>query len=314
MFSKPKLVVSDCLGFRACRYDASQINAPLIRALEPYVDYVRVCPEVSIGLPVPRDSLRLVENLEKPKLVISKSGEDYTDDMKNFSDNFLTKLNDVHGFLLKSRSPSCGTKDVKIYNSYGVSSAIGKGKGLFAQEVYNHYPTHPIEEEGRLTNFAIREEYFYKIFTLAEFDDSVKTISDLIKFHTKHKYAMMSYQPLRMTELGQIVAKSSKQTQRENIKEYKESLYRLLSETTSFGRNVNTLNHLYGYFKNDLNELEKEHYFTTLELYKNQQIPLSVPISIIHSWALRFKNEYLLNQSILNPFPKELMNLQDSGY
>ncbi len=313
MFAKPKLLVSDCLGFKACRYDASQINAPLIQALEPYVEYIRVCPEVAIGLPIPRDSLRLIQDLDHPKLVVSKSGNDLTDDMKNFSNKFLGNLPMVHGFLLKSRSPSCGTKDVKVYHTFGVSSAIGKGKGMFAQEVYNHYPNHPIEEEGRLTNFAIREEYFYKIFTLAEFDESVKTVNDLVKFHTKHKYAMMSYQPLKMTELGQIVAKSNKKTQRNDIEDYKKSLYRLLSETTSIGRNVNTLSHLYGYFKDNLNDLEKEHYFTTLKLYKNQQIPFSVPISIINSWALRFKNDYLLNQSILNPFPKELMNLHDSG-
>ncbi len=313
MFVKPKILVSDCLGFKACRYDASQINAPLIQALEPFVEYIRVCPEVAIGLPTPRESLRLIEDIEYPKLVISKSGKDLTEKMKNFSNNFIGNISQVHGFLLKSRSPSCGTKDVKIYHTYGVSSAIGKGKGLFAQEVFNYYPTHPIEEEGRLTNFAIREEYFYKIFTLAEYDESVRTVNDLVKFHTKHKYAMMSYQPLRMTELGQIVSKSSKRTQSDDIQEYKESLYQLLSETTSIGRNINTLSHLYGYFKDDLNELEKEHYFTTLELYKNLQIPFSVPISIIYSWALRFKNVYLLNQSILNPFPKELMNLHDSG-
>lgn len=313
MFSKPKLLVSECLGFRACRYDASQVQAPIMDALSPFVEFIKVCPEVAIGLSIPRETLRLTENLDQPKLVLSKTGEDYTDKMNAFSNAFLDKMPKIHGAILKSRSPSCGIKDVKVYHGFGVSSSIGKGVGLFAQSVFNHYPNHPIEEEGRLTNFEIREDFFYKLFTLAEFDEKVHSAYELVQFHSKHKYALMSYQPLKMTELGQVVGAASKKTAGEDIKKYKHLLLELLKDTASIGRNINTLTHLYGYFKDDLKEVEKEHYFHMLELYKTKKIPLSAPISLLHSWALRFENNYLLQQSILNPFPTELRDLYNSG-
>lgn len=313
MFARPKLIVSECLNFSACRYDGTHINAPIIKQLEPFVDFIKVCPEVAIGFQIPRESLRLIENVEKPELVVSKTGLNVSEKMHHFSDNFLSNLGHVHGFILKSRSPSCGIKDVKVYQAHGKSSAIGKGKGLFANAVLDYFPNHPIEDEGRLTNFDIREAFFYKIFTLAEFDKDVQHMNDLVKFHTRHKYAMMSYQPKKMTELGQILANASKKTFKEDRERYKQKLYDTLLDIPSVGRNINTLTHIYGYFKNELTENEKKHYFDLIEKYRDKKIPYSTPLMLIQSWSNRFNQDYLINQSILNPFPSELLDLYDSG-
>lgn len=315
MYAVPRVLVSECLEFAACRYDGSKSSSSVVKALEPFVEYVKTCPEMAIGLSSPRESLRLIESTEEPKLVFGKTGEDLTQEMTSFSKGFVKSLGQIHGAILKSRSPSCGTKDVKVYYAHGKSSSMGKGSGLFAKEVLDAYPGYPIEEEGRLTNFEIRESFFYQIFTLAEFDELLTdgTKKKLVAFHTKHKYSMMSYAQSKMTALGRVVANQKKLSIEEQLVAYKEGLIALFEEAPSIGRNINTLTHLYGYFKDDVNELEKDYFFGKLDEYKNHKVPYSVPISILHSWALRFNQEYLLGQSILSPFPAELRDLFDTG-
>lgn len=314
---KPVLVVSKCLGHASCRYDGSIIGDSFVKSLMPYVTFIPVCPEVAIGLSIPRQALRIINN-EGEKLVFSMTGEDVTDKMNNFSKEFLTSLqkDDLDGFILKGRSPSCGIKDVKIYNSFGKSPKLSyKTTGLFGKAIGEDFPDFPVEDEGRLSNFNIREHFLIRIWTRASFKEVLKEnkIKALIDFHSDNKYLFMALSPGYLKILGKLVANDKKIPIKDLLREYKLSLDKLLSVPPSTSRNVNMLLHIFGYFSKDLNNNEKAYFLETIEKYRSKKIPFSVPLSILNSWNARFQNEYLNRQTIFSPFPSELINVTDSG-
>ncbi|MCR3955612.1 MAG: DUF523 domain-containing protein, partial [Gudongella sp.] len=169
MNDRPVVVVSNCLGFCNCRYDGQVINDKFVKALESYVDYIKVCPEVDIGLGVPRDSVKLVKVNGKPELYQPGQDRYVTREMDEYSERLLSSLDQVDGFILKGRSPSCGIKDVKYYQSMVKGASSEKGVGRFAEKVFEKFPYSSIEEEGRLTNMAIREHFLTKLYTNLRF-------------------------------------------------------------------------------------------------------------------------------------------------
>ncbi|MBI4727752.1 DUF523 domain-containing protein [candidate division TA06 bacterium] len=168
-FAKPRIVVSKCLGFAACRYNGLMISSPLVRKLKDHVDFVPVCPEQEIGLGVPRDPIRVIEIKGRRSLFQPATGRDLTKEMKAFAGKFFRNLGPVDGFLLKSRSPSCGIGDVKIYSGTKEKQTIltAKGHGFFGSRVMKLYPGLAIEDESRLKKAAIREHFLTSIFTMA---------------------------------------------------------------------------------------------------------------------------------------------------
>lgn len=169
IIDKPKVVVSRCLGFADCRYNGQTKSDKFVNKLKEYVDYRTVCPEVEIGLSVPRDPIRLVCEKDEIILYQPKSGKEYTNEMKDYSLSILKSFKDVDGFILKGKSPCCGIKNVKVY--LGKEKMVGstKGGGIFASEIINQYPNLPIEEDGRLTNFKIREHFLTKLYIMFRF-------------------------------------------------------------------------------------------------------------------------------------------------
>lgn len=318
-FQRPEILISSCIGDCKCRYDGSNAKSDVIEMLEPFVNFTTVCPEVEIGLPIPRQALRIISpKAEEERLVFSKTGEDLTDKMQSFTDKFLDQLDveNLDGAVLKSRSPSCGIKDVKVYKSYGKSSpASKKSKGIFAKNLIEKFDHLAVEDEGRLTNYDIREHFLTRIFTLADFKQIKlgKSMKELIKFHSDNKYLLMVYSQVNLKHLGRIVGNHENKTIEEILDEYQVYLHKALSRKSSTKRNINMLLHLFGYFSKDVSQEEKAYFLENLDDYTNSRIPFSVPLSLLRSWVVRFDNSYLRDQTIFQSFPQTLTDVRDSG-
>ena len=273
---------------------------------------------MEIGLSYPREVLRLVQPEKEILLVNSKTGEDFTYEIKKFSSDFIDdiKVKNINGIILKSKSPSCGMKDVKLYKSHGkVPTLTRRASGIFADNILNEFNGLAIEDEGRLMNFDIREHFLTKVFVSFNFEKVAreKSVKSLIDFQSDYKYLLMAYSPSKQKEMGRIVANSTKETIEDDLKEYGKMLSNALITKTTRNRNVNMLLHLLGYFSNDLSKEEKAFFLDVIEMYQSGKTPFSVPLAIIKSWVIRFKSEYLLRQKIFDIFPIDLVDPFDSG-
>jgi uncharacterized protein YbgA (DUF1722 family)/uncharacterized protein YbbK (DUF523 family) len=318
-FEKPVIFISKCLGQSKCRYDGSVITNEIITALSPFVTFTTVCPEMSIGLPVPREALRIVRDTKGDnKLVFSQTGVDVTQPMNDFSNAYLTELKhkSVDGFILKNRSPSCGFNDVKIYKGIGKSQMIPeKTAGIFGKLVLEQFPLSAVENEGRLLHYNIREHFMIKIFTLSAFKKISETqkLSELIKFHASNKYLFMAFSQQHSKTLGKIVANHQKLAPKEIYLRYGNNLMKTLEHPMSIKRNINVLLHIFGYFKNDLSSDEKAFFLEQLEHYNDKRVPFSVLLNILRTWVIRFEDHYLSDQTIFEPYPLALFTITDSG-
>ena len=316
-YPRPKILVSKCIEFDHCRYDGSMINSQLVEDLKEYVDFIPVCAEMEIGLPSPRDSLRIIGDEDNQRLVRSASGEDFTESMENFTNNFLKKnARNIDGAILKSKSPSCGLREVKIYKSHGKSPMNSKkGKGIFGKAVMEMHPLLPIEDEARLGNFTIRENFLTRIFLLAKFRGHCgeRKMKNLVDFHSRNKYLLMMYNQAQLKVLGEILANHEKRTPSDVYELYYENLLKGYLKNPSFKTKINMLLHIFGYFSKELKSEEKLFFLETIEKYRDSKVPFSVPLSLLHSWAIRFDKEYLKNQTIFDAFPPALMTVTDSG-
>lgn len=315
VFSRPRVIVSKCLGFENCRYNAQMIPSRFVEKLGKYADYTTVCPEVEIGLGVPRAPIRLFAGEEGVRLLQPKTGQDVTDKMTSFASDFLSKVDLVDGFILKALSPSCGIKDVKVYPGTGKVMATGKGSGLFGGEVLARFGHLPVEDEGRLTNFVIREHFLTTLFTIADFRKlcANKSIKALVDFQSDNKLLFMSYNQSRMRMMGRIVANSQKSDIETVFAEYAEHFYKAMSTPPRYTSHINVLMHGLGYFSKYLSSSEKQFFLDSLEKYRNGKIPLSVPLFMLKSYVIGFEDEYLARQNFFEPYPADLVEISDSG-
>ena len=307
--TKPNVVVSKCLGFAHCRYNGLVISDDFIKKLRPLVNFIPICPEVEIVLGVPRNPIRVVFLKGRMKLMQSVTNKDITDMMNNFVQSFLDSLDDVDGFILKNRSPSCGIKDVRVYPSIGKVASVSKSTGFFGGAVLRKFPFLPVEDEGRLRNNPIKEHFFTRLFTFTKFRElkNPGSIDELVKFHTNNKFILMSYNQRLLRILGNIVANKKKKKTQEVMEDYRENLLYCLSKAPRYTSNINILMHALGYFKNQLARKEKNFLLESLQEYKKGRLPLCVLTSLMKSWIIRFGQEYLLNQTFFEPYPKELI-------
>lgn len=311
---RPVIIVSKCIEFAACRYNGLKIGSPIVRNLKDHVDFIPVCPEVEIGLGIPREAIRLIQADDEVRLVNSMTGEDHTEKMQKFAEDYLDGVGEVDGFILKSRSPSCGTKDVKLYKSIGKVPAMNsKSVGLFGSAAHARFGKLAVEEEGRLTNLHIREHFLGKVYTLARFRQLPVKMGELVKFQATHKYLFMSYNQSQLKLAGKIVANHEKLPVEEVFKNYRKTLLQILRRAPKISTNINVLMHLMGYFSDSLTPQEKAHFLDQMNLYRQKQLPLIALTTILRSWSLRYEQEYLLDQIYFEPFPKELMHITDSG-
>lgn len=312
---KPRIVVSRCLGFAHCRYNGDVIRDDFVKNLSPFVEYITVCPEVEIGLGVPRKPIRLIKEDGKFELYQTATDKLFTQEMQEYNDRVLDTLEDIDGFILKGRSPSCGIKDVKVYNGRGKAPVLGKDAGVFGGAVLEKFPHLPVDEEGRLTNLKIREHFLTKLYTMKRFKKIEKegAMKDLVGFHADNKYLLIAYNQNKGKELGNIVANHRKLSFEEVVKNYKEGLSQALTETPKYTNYINSLMHMFGYFSSELNYEEKQFILDSFVKYKNDKVHLSVPVNLLKGYVLRFKDKNLINQTIWEPFPDELLDISDTG-
>jgi uncharacterized protein YbgA (DUF1722 family)/uncharacterized protein YbbK (DUF523 family) len=320
IFARPQVVVSRCLGFDACRYNGVTIPDAFVEQLGDYVTYVPVCPEVEIGLGVPRDPVRIVVVEGEPRLVQPASERDVTEQMRAFAEKFFEGLEYVDGFILKGRSPSCGIKEVKQYRPTvgqdGRQAIIGKtGVGIFGAMAKERYPQLPIEEEGRLTNFTLREHFLTALFTIADFRTvkAARTMGELVRFHSDNKLLLLAYNESQLRKMGPVVANPSKKPVDDVIATYETHLWHALAHPPRTAAGINVLMHALGYFSEELSSGEKAYFLDSLQRYREHKVPLSVPQNLIGAWIVRFDEPYLARQSFFEPYPEELITISDSG-
>lgn len=312
---KPVVVVSKCLGFDACRFNGDTLSDKFIEKLGKFVTFIPVCPEVEIGLGTPRKPIRMVETDTGLRLLQPETGNDVTENMQYFSDAFLNRLHHVDGFILKNRSPSCAVTDAKVMASVENSHTLRKQGGFFGEKVKEKFPNLAIEDEGRLKSFSIREHFLIKLFTSAKFKQIKRKnqYRDLLMFHSENKYLFMTYDQLKLKEMGRIVANQERKKTEDLIAFYEGKLYDLLAEAPNFTANINVLYHVMGYFSKKLSNDEKQYFLGLIEQYRRNVVPLSSPVRVLQSWVIRFKNAYLASQTFFNPYPEQLIEITDSG-
>ncbi len=311
MTAKIKLGISACLLGEKVRFDGShQWDRFITGTLGKYVDFVPVCPEVECGFGVPREPLRLAGNPDNPSLITVRTGVDHTDRMINWAKKRVKELeaDELCGFIFKSDSPSNGLERVKVYNAQGVP--VKKGVGIFARLFMEHFPLLPVEDEGRLHDLNLRENFIQRLFAFKRWREVASrkngALANLITFHTWHKLLILSHSPQHYRVLGSLVARAKEIPIKELYSQYQTLLMEALRLKTTPKKNTNVLYHLMGFFKKDLSADEKQELLDIIDSYAQGYLPLIVPITLINHYVRKYRQPYLKDQYYLNPHPLDL--------
>jgi uncharacterized protein YbgA (DUF1722 family)/uncharacterized protein YbbK (DUF523 family) len=303
--------ISTCLLGEPVRYDGGHKRDPyLVDTLGRYVEWVPVCPEVELGLGTPRETLRLVRIGEDVRMVMPKTGQDHTEGMRAFARKRVRELEkeDLCGYILKKDSPSCGMERVRVFDAHGVPAK--SGRGLFAEALLRHFPNLPVEEEGRLSDARLRENFIERVFAYRRLRTLFARrwkVGDLVAFHTTHKLLLMAHSPKAYASLGRLVAEAKK-TPRAALRErYEAEFMQALAVIATPKRHANVLQHIVGFFRNELDADSRRELLSLIEDYRRSMVPLIVPITLIRHYVRRFDVAYLRGQIYLQPHPKELM-------
>jgi uncharacterized protein YbgA (DUF1722 family)/uncharacterized protein YbbK (DUF523 family) len=306
---RPIVVISRCIDFDACRYNGQVIRASLREELEPFLDFRPICPELEIGLGVPRDPVRLVGGADGAYMVQPSTGRDLTRAMSSFSTRFLDSLAEVDGFILKSRSPSCAIHNSKLFRSGDEHAGHDYGPGLFTAHVLERFPTAAIEAEDRLDDERPREHFLTKLFTLTSFRLAASDgrRNALVDFHTANRLLLMSYDETRLRRLGKLVADAPSRLPGELLATYRSELGAALAKPPRPGGGVNVLLDALSHVSDRLKPAERRHFLGILDDYRARRLPLSAPLGVMGSWAARFEVAYLQGQSFFAPYPAALV-------
>lgn len=307
---KIRLGISTCLLGEPVRYDGGhKLDRFLTETLGQYVEYVPVCPEVECGMPVPREPMHLEGAPESPRLVTIRTGIDRTDQMRNWAEKRVVELEKegLMGFIFKSDSPSSGMERVKIYSGKG--TPVRKGIGIFARMFMEHFPLLPAEEEGRLQDPALRENFIERVFALArwrELGEETKTPGALVEFHTRHKLLILAHSTRYYQEMGRLIAGTDRLPIKALLDRYQKLLMEALRLRATSKKHANVLMHMAGYFKNQLSSDEKAELVEIIEQYRKDLVPLIVPLTLVNHYVRKYNQPYLRNQYYLQPHPVEL--------
>lgn len=302
----------------AVRWDGGhKRDAYLVEVFGPQVTWVPVCPEVESGLPVPRPTLRLERSPEGGvevngilvRLIMPRSGGDWTDEMAGYAAQRVKALAaaDLDGFILKRDSPSCGLDRVKVYGGGGAGER--KGRGVFTEALVRVLPHLPMEEEGRLTDPKLRENFIERVFAHARLRAMFSarwTIGSLVRFHTVHKLTLLAHQPTAYQSLGRLVARAKGMPRADLREAYTAQFMAALSVVATPARHVNVMEHMLGYLRDQVDQDARDEMRRLVHDYRRGVVPLIVPLTLLHHYARRHKVEYLLGQTYLEPHPREL--------
>lgn len=303
---------SSCLLGEEVRYDGGhKLDRYLVNTLGRFFEWVPVCPEVEMGLPTPRESMRLVGDPESPRLVAPKSGTDYTEQMQAWACQRVEQLaqTKLHGFVFKKDSPSSGLFRVRVYNEHGMPQKVGTG--MFPREVMNRFPLLPLEEEGRLNDMPLRENFIERVFTYyrwTELLENEPTPGGLVKFHTAHKLTLMAHSPVHYQEMGRLVAQAGSIPWEELSSTYGSQLMEGLQVMGKPGKHVNVMQHLMSFLKTYLSHEDKAELLGLMDDYRQGMVPLIVPLTLLKHHLNRYPvPDWVHQQVYLHPYPKELM-------
>ena len=305
-----RLGISSCLLGNNVRYDGSTTwDRFLTDTLGQFVEYVPVCPEVECELGVPRESMRLVGDPDAPRLVTTKTGKDYTDLMVSWARVRVKELEKENfcGFIFKKGSPSSGMERVKVYNEKGV--AVKKGVGMFARAFMEHFPLLPVEEDGRLHDVTLRENFIERIFALKRWRDLLThkvSLGNVVSFYTTHKLLILSHSTKHYEMMGRLVAQGKKVSLKELYSRFEVLLMEALKLLATPKKHANVLQHMMGYFKTQLSKDEKQELLDIINEYRQGLLPLIVPITLINHYVRKYNQPYLTQQYYLKPHPLEL--------
>ncbi len=307
--SELKIGVSSCLLGNEVRFDGGHKHDRYITGtLSNYITFVPVCPEVECGLSIPREAMRLTGDPEKPTLITNKTGIDHTERMINWAKKKVVQLEQesLCGFIFKNRSPSSGMERVKVYDKNNVPRSIGVG--LFARAFMDHFPLLPVEEEGRLHDILLRENFIESIFVYRRWRDVVASPSagGLVDFHSRHKLLLMAHSEKHCRMMGKMIAQAGKVDHNELIGQYQESLMAAMRLKPTIKKHVNVLMHMMGYFKKLISADEKQELLSVINQFHECIVPLIVPITLLNHYIRKFNEPYLNKQYYLNPHPLEL--------
>lgn len=308
----PRVGISACLLGKAVRFDGGHKRDPfLTETFGRFVEWVPVCPEVEVGLGVPRATLRLQSSAGEIRLVVPATGDDLTERMQRWARKRLADLaqESLSGFVLKKDSPSCGLYRVKVYAPAGGMPARS-GTGVFAAALRAHFPHLPVEEEGRLHDPRLRENFIERVFAYQRLQRLFAgrwSTADLVRFHTAHKLQLLAHSPKVYRELGQLVAQAARKPRVEVRRQYCDLFMSTLETIATPRRHANVLHHMLGYLREGIDRSTREEILQLIEDYRQGLVPLVVPLTLLRHYVRRLQVVYLLGQTYLEPHPRELL-------
>ena len=306
-----RIGVSSCLLGETVRYDGGhKRHAFLTETFGRFVEWVPICPEVECGLGTPREPMRLVDTAKGVRLLTVKTAVDLTRQLERYAKHRVAELAeaDLSGYVFKKDSPSCGLMRVKVYEPHGVARRTGRG--LFAARFVEECPNLPVEEEGRLSDPRLRENFVERVFAysrLRRLFEGRWNAAALIEFHTAHKLILMSHSPEAYRRLGRLVAGVRELSRKEMERRYTEGFMAALAVIATPRRHTNVLQHMAGYFKDRLDRDAKTELLASIEDYRRELVPLVVPLTLLRHYVRLHEVSYLEGQLYLEPHPKELM-------
>ncbi|CAM3868605.1 YbgA family protein [Rheinheimera salexigens] len=306
-----KVGISACVLGDKVRFDGGhKASGFCTSVLSDHVDYIPVCPEVAIGMPIPRPAIRLqLDQQEQVHLVRSKDPSiDHTEQMQTFIDKKLPQLSNLSGYIVCAKSPSCGMERVRLFDANG--HQLGKiGVGIYTRALMQRYPWLPVEEDGRLFDDALRENFICRLFACHDYQQSMRegfTIGKLVKFHSRYKFLVLAHHPVAYRELGRLVAQAKLFSAEKLQLRYLTDFMNALKVIATRKNHTNVLQHLQGFLKNSLNAQAKQELSETINKYRLGYLPLVAPLTLFKHHLSLHPNQYLSEQCYFDPYPESL--------
>lgn len=302
--------ISSCLLGNQVRYDGGHKRSKYcLNVLSECFDLTPFCPEVAIGLSTPREPIRLVGRADSPRVVGVKNPDlDVTDQLIAYANTVSETQKSLSGYILMKGSPSCGMERVKVYHENGMPNEAGSG--AYAAQIMRNNPALPVEEEARLNDPVLRENFITRVFVYSSWQDEVMqspSLHEVIQFHSRHKYQLMAHSYEGYKQLGRYLADEAPQKKLDDVlSEYIQALMTHLKNRASRKSHTNTLMHIMGYLKRDLDSDTKQDLLEAIEQYRTSQVHLVVPLTLLKHYLKRHGSEYIQSQAYLDPYPHEL--------
>ncbi|MGJ8663525.1 MAG: DUF1722 domain-containing protein [Marinicella sp.] len=307
---KIKVGISACLLGQPVRFNGSHKNSSFCsEVLSEWFEFVAICPEVEIGLGIPREPIRLVNEKGQIRVKnVTDQSKDYTDQLHEFADKKAAELTELCGYIFMQKSPSCGVFRVKVYSPNGIPE-YNPAMGAYAAQLKKRHPLMPMEEAGRINDIRLRENFIIRVFANHDWREHVlkePLAKNLVAFHTRYKFLLQAHSEADYRQLGQLVAEAGVKPMVDLLADYFALFTACLTQVAKINNHVNVLLHMLGFLKSKLPSDVKSSILKLIERYKEQKVHLIVPITMLKHYVEIHQIEYLMNQKYLSPYPYEL--------